>query len=82
VWRSEAEWRAICERFAQSGLRVSEFCNREKLAVSSFHAWYRRCARAERPKGQFVELEAAPPICGNWEMELELPNGARVRLRG
>ena len=28
VWRSEAEWRTICARFAQSGLGPKEFCQR------------------------------------------------------
>jgi len=54
VWRSEAEWRTICERFAQSGLGVAEFCAREKLALSSFQTWYRRCAGTARRRGQFI----------------------------
>jgi hypothetical protein len=36
VARSEAEWRTICVRFAQSGLGPQEFCQREALAVGSF----------------------------------------------
>jgi len=51
VWRSAAEWRMICERFAQSGLGVAEFCSREKLAVSSFQKWYGRSQRVEKGKG-------------------------------
>lgn len=82
VWRSEAEWQTICERFAQSGLGVSAFCAREQLAVSSFQTWYRRCHPRANGAGQFIELAATPLARGGWEVELELPNGARLRLRG
>src|SRR6266852_6277248 len=82
VWRSEAEWRTICERFAQSGLGVAEFCVREKLAMSSFQTWYRRCAGAERRKGKFIEVLPAAAGAGCWEVEVELPNGTRLHLRG
>jgi hypothetical protein len=81
VWRSEAEWRTICERFTQSGLGVTEFCTREKLAVSSFQAWYRRCAGGAGPKGQFIEVVPAAARTG-WEVAVELPNGTRLHLRG
>ena len=40
VWRSEAEWRAICARFAKSGLGPKEFCQREAIALGSFKKWY------------------------------------------
>jgi hypothetical protein len=82
VWRSEAEWRTICARYGQSGLGVAQFCAREQLAVSSFQMWYRRCQQRASGPGQVIELAAAPPTPGGWEVELELPNGARLRLRG
>jgi hypothetical protein len=72
VWRSEAEWRALCERFTQSGLGVAEFCTREKLVVSSLQIWYRRCAGAERRKGQFIEMPPAAWGAGRWEVEVAL----------
>lgn len=82
VWRSAAEWQTICERFAQSGLGVSAFCAQEQLAVSSFQTWYRRGQQRASSQGQFIELAAAPLARGGWAVELELPNGARLRLRG
>jgi hypothetical protein len=82
VWRSAAEWRAICERFAQSGLGVTEFCSREKLAVSSFQKWYERSRRGEAKPGRFIALPLGPTGSGGWEVEVDLPNGARLRLRG
>ena len=80
--RSAAEWRTICERFARSGLGVAEFCAREAIAESRFKKWYQRSQGATPPKGQFIEVLPAVPGAGGWEVELELPSGARLRLRG
>jgi hypothetical protein len=82
VRRSVAEWRTLCERFDQSGLEVAEFCRREKLAVSSFQQWYPRCTGGAVHAAHFVELGPPPGAAGRWELEVELPNGARIRLRG
>ncbi len=82
VRRSAAEWRTLCERFARSGLGVAEFCAREAITESRFKKWYQRSHGAAPPKGQFIELVPAVPGAGRWEVELELPSGARLRLRG
>ncbi len=82
VRRSAAEWRTLCERFARSGLGVAEFCAREAITESRFKKWYQRSQGAAPPKGQFIELVPAVPGAGRWEVELELPSGARLRLRG
>ena len=80
--RSAAEWRTICERFTRSGLGVAEFCAREAIAESRFKQWYRRSRGAAQTKGQFIELLPAAPAGSQWEVEIELPTGARLRLRG
>ena len=82
VHRSVAEWQTICERFVKSGLGPKEFCQREALALGSFRKWYQRCTQKGALSEAFVELvtPAAPPQV--WAMEVELPSGVRVRLRG
>jgi hypothetical protein len=82
VRRNLAEWRTICERFARSGLGAEEFCLREKLTVSSFKKWYRRCLGNEQKRSQFVELVPPPMAAGQGEVEVALPNGSRLHLRG
>ena len=82
--RTEAEWAEILGRFKASGLGRREFCRREGLALSSFQ---RRCNRAGRPsdRSAFVELvpsSAPAPAKSDWELELSLPNGVCLRLRG
>ena len=82
VLRSEAEWRTICTRFAQSGLGPQEFCQRESIAVGSFKKWYQRCAESGGQSRAFVELVAPPVPRDVWAVEVELPSGVRVRFRG
>lgn len=89
VRRTEAEWRAIVSRYEASGLSVSAFCRRSKLARNTFVKWRGRLAA--KPSGTrepaFVEWlapvpsdEAAPaPRVG--EFELELPGGVVLRWK-
>jgi len=82
VWRSEAEWRTICERFTKSGLGPKEFCHREAIALGSFKKWYQRCAENGAQREAFVELLTPAAQSQVWAVEVELPSGVRVRFRG
>ena len=75
VWRSEAEWRTLCERFAKSGLGPREFCQRESIAVGSFRKWYQRCTEKGALSEAFVELVAPSTQPQVWAVEVELPSG-------
>jgi transposase-like protein len=82
--RSAEEWRAIVERFQQSGLKEKEFCARENLAQSSLDRWRRRfLSEGHRPG--FVELRpfipTAAPTQGAWTVEVDLPGGTSLRIR-
>ena len=80
--RSAAEWRGIIERYRQSGQGIIEFCAQEGLTVSTFELWYRRYRRAEQRLGQFVEVTAPSVAASPWAVEVEFPNGVRLRVRG
>lgn len=83
VQRSAAEWRALIERYEQSGLRMAGFCAQARVALNSFRKRYFQHKRATR-LATFVDLtppRPAPPVPG-WELELTLPNGVRLALRG
>jgi hypothetical protein len=82
VERSAAEWRGIIERYRQSGLGMKEFCAQEGLTLRTFEEWYRRQRRAERGRGQFVEVKPPGTSAGPWAVEVEVPNGVRLRVRG
>jgi hypothetical protein len=82
VQRSAAEWQAIIARYRQSGMGMKEFCVQEELTLRTFEEWYRRSRRAERSKGQFVEVKAPSVAASPWAVEVEFPNGVRLRVRG
>lgn len=48
VRRTEAEWRAIVERFDSSGLSETAFCRRAKLPLRTFRQWRERLSSAHR----------------------------------
>jgi len=90
VRRTEAEWRAVLERFEKSGLSVSAFCRRTKLPRGSFVKWRRRLAGKPSSSPAFVEwlapsaaetetMATAPRGAG--EFELALPGGVVLRWR-
>jgi hypothetical protein len=83
VRRTDKQWNAILRRFAASGLSIREFCRREGVSLSSLQR-RRHLARSPAATG-FVELVPAssPPVSGStWSLELTLPSGVCVRLRG
>ncbi len=82
VRRSAAEWRAIGDRFVQSGLGSKEFCRREAIALGTFKKWYPRWRENGAQPGAFVEVVSAPVAREPWAVEVELPSGTRLRLRG
>jgi hypothetical protein len=82
VRRSAAEWRGIIERYRQSGMGIREFCAQEGVMEHRFEQWYRRSRRAEPGKGQFVEVKPPVLATGPWAVEVEFPNGVRLRVRG
>jgi hypothetical protein len=82
VQRSAAEWRGIIVQYQQSGMGMKEFCVQEGLTLRTFEEWYRRLRRAERGKGQFVEVKAPSGAASPWAVEVEFPNGVRLRVRG
>jgi hypothetical protein len=82
VRRTVAEWQTMCERFAKSGLGQQEFCQREAIPVGSFKKWYHRCMTRQSPSEAFVALVTAPARSEAGAVEVELPSGVRLRLRG
>src|SRR5262245_40725315 len=79
--RSAAEWHGIIERYRQSGLGMNEFCTQEGLRPGTFEQWYRRTRSAAPRRGQFVEVPSLVALGGPWAVDVELPNGVRLRAR-
>jgi hypothetical protein len=82
VQRSAAEWSSIIARYRQSGLGSRQFCEQEGLTLRTFEKWYGRIRRSETSKGQFVEVTSPLGTVGPWAVEVDFPNGVRLRVRG
>jgi hypothetical protein len=82
VQRSAAQWSEIIARYRQSGLGSRDFCAAEGVVPRTFAKWERRFRRKEVTKGQFVEVASALGGSGPWVVEVELPSGVRLRVRG
>jgi hypothetical protein len=82
VQRSAAQWNEIIARYRQSGLGSRDFCAAEGLGVRTFVKWERRLRRKDGQKGQFVEVPTLQVVSGPWAVEVEFPNGVRLRVRG
>jgi hypothetical protein len=82
--RTQAQWRGIVRRFEASGLAAREFCRHEELSLSSLQRWRAKGRRAGR-EARFVELapgSATRALPESWAVEIELPNGVSVRVKG
>ena len=82
VQRSATQWSEIIGRYRQSGLGSRDFCAAEGLVLRTFAKWERRLRRKEGKKGQFVEVPTPHGMSEPWAVEVEFPNGVRLRVRG
>jgi predicted alpha/beta hydrolase family esterase len=74
----EEQWRSRLQRFQTSGVSVARFCQREQVSVPSFYQWRKRlaAATAKVTSPVFVPVRLTQPTA----VEIQLPNGARVRV--
>jgi hypothetical protein len=80
--RSPEEWRSVINRFETSGLSTRAFCRQEEVTLSSLMRWRRKLVSADA-ESRFVDV--TPPVARTtpgWAIEVELPNGCVVRIRG
>ncbi len=77
VLRGAEDRRKLVEAFKRSGLSQSAFCRFQGLHITTFSAWVRQSGKR---KAAFAEV--AMPVRAEGLIEVELPNGARVRLPG
>lgn len=60
IRRSEEEKLALIEKWEQSGLPISVFCNQHGFSDSLFHTWlnkYRRGKKKAKPASAFISLQ-------------------------
>ena len=83
VRRSAAQWQQLIQEQARSGLGQRAFCTQHGLAPSSLRLWKRKLeGEYEEPQAPFIELTPSTgTMAQSWDVELELEDGVRVRLR-
>jgi len=86
--KAHARWTERLERFDQSDLSVSRFCEQERCSPASFYQW-RRKLRSETSWRQstestFVPVKIAtaanPSLSAHATVSLDLPGGIRLRI--
>jgi hypothetical protein len=84
VRRSASEWREILHRFEKSQLSPRAFCKRESLGAESFRRWRIKLAAdpIQTPQSSFVPLTREEGFPAFWSLEIDLPDGRTVRIRG
>ena len=82
IQRNAAQWSEIIARYRQSGLGSRQFCEGEGVAPRTLAKWERRLRRGEPKTGHFIEVPTSREQVGPWAVEVEFPNGVRLRVRG
>ena len=80
--RSTTQWSEIIARYRQSGLGSRAFGATEGLVLRTFEKWERGLRRQEGGKGKFLEVPVPGSSHGPRAVEVEFPNGVRLRVRG
>ena len=84
-------WQEQMTNWKASGLKQTEFCQKNNLALSTFHKWQKKL-RDETPQDNnlltpFIELPSEPTPAHSvepdkpWDVELSLGHGIILRLR-
>jgi hypothetical protein len=82
VWRTEDEWREIFGRWNESGVSIHEFCRVEGISHNTFRRWHDRLS-ATAGRSEFVPLlTTGTSVRLSWTVEVDLPNGAKLRFQG
>ena len=88
-----ALWRKHIRRQGESGTTITQFCARQGLSVSLFHAWKRRFRLIDLADRSAIPVASAPraflpvtirvpePTLGeSLPIVADLPNGVRLRI--
>lgn len=80
--RTPDEWRRLVKRFEAAGVSQKRFCAAEGLNETTFRLWRSRVRSERTEAAPFVEVVPVPASESPWAIELELPSGVKLRLRG
>ena len=73
------QWRERIAEHARSGLSIKQFCKDRGIAEHAFYAWRRRLRETEPVRFALVD-RAGAPHAPEWNLELTLLTGERLRI--
>jgi hypothetical protein len=82
VARGAAEWRRLVDEFSRSGETLGAFSARHGFSTGALEYWRRKFRDTGGQKKQFREYRLAPIDEPAGEVELRLPNGRSLIIRG
>jgi transposase-like protein len=77
--RVATEWRRLIRNWEESGVNQADYCKRQGVALSTFQHWRKKLQNSS--EGSFLELVPAVSEQEH-EIELELPHGIILRVKG
>ena len=81
--KGQRNWSEVVAAFRKSGTTKKAFCERAGIALSSLSYHLKREVESvPAPARRFVELSAPRDSITGVELEILLPNGTALRLRG
>ena len=88
IKRTSEQWRAIFDRYRDSGQSREQFCLEQGISFSTFSHWRTKLHKqVSQPLPDdsvlFRELtsEVPPPVSPGWDIELQLGTDVVLRLR-
>ncbi len=72
--QARAYWRGVIAECVASELPAKVFCEQRGLSADAFYTWRSRLREALPESGTFV------PVGDSVRMEVELPNGVKLRV--
>jgi len=84
IRRDVGEWKRLVARYESSNLSRTAFCKREGINPNTFRMWKDRLTSEGKgnPLPRFVELAPAGTPENSWAVEVTLPHGVVLRMRG
>ena len=83
--RTKAQWRALIDKQADSGINIPGYCDIHDIPVASFRRWQRKLEESKEVKStRFIELpktmEPEVITSATQRIELDLGNGMMLRV--
>lgn len=79
--RNAAQWQALIEEQARSGLSISDYCKQQGITESGFYTHKKKLAQIEPPEADWIALPTTEASPSNWDIELSLPSRIVLRMK-